>query len=198
MIRLYDYELSGSCYKVRLMLNFLGLEYESVPVDFVNREHKNDALLALNPFGEIPILEDGDVRLRDAQAILVYLASRYDRTEKWYPHDSTGQGRIQQWLSTGGGEVMNASAARLVKALNYPLDLEKLHVGANRVFRILDDRLAEHDFLELERPTIADVACFPYSALAPEGGIDISPYPNLVRWIADMKNLPRFIGMPGI
>lgn len=103
MIRLYDYELSGSCYKVRLMLNFLGLEYESVPVDFVNREHKNDALLALNPFGEIPILEDGDVRLRDAQAILVYLASRYDRTEKWYPHDPASQGRIQQWLSTGGG-----------------------------------------------------------------------------------------------
>ena len=195
---LYDFELSGSCYKIRLFLNILGLEYDSVPVDFVNKEHKTEKYLQLNPFGEIPIFEDGDLRLRDAQAILVYLAAKYDKTNEWYPNDPESQGRIQQWLSTGGGEVMNSAAARLVKILNYPLDLEKLQTGAKRVFKILDDQLATRDFLELGHPTIADIACFPYTAMAGEGGIDLAPYPKILQWIERMKRLPGFIPMPGI
>jgi glutathione S-transferase len=101
-------------------------------------------------------------------------------------------------LSTGGGEVMNAAGARLVKILNYPLDLAKLQAGANRVFKIMDDHLATRDYLELGRPTIADIACFPYTALAGEGGIDLSPYPNVLKWIERMKKLPGFVPMPGI
>ena len=195
---LYDFELSGSCYKIRLFLNILGLEYDSVPVDFVNKEHKTEKYLQLNPFGEIPIFEDGDLRLRDAQAILVYLAAKYDKTNEWYPNDPESMGQIQQWLSTGGGEVMNSAAARLVKILNYPLDLEKLQTGAKRVFKILDDHLATRDFLELGHPTIADIACFPYTAMAGEGGIDLAPYPNILRWIERMKRISGFIPMPGI
>ncbi|MVW84804.1 glutathione S-transferase family protein [Pseudomonas sp. PB101] len=198
MIRLHDYFLSGSCYKVRLMLNLLGLQAELVPVDFVAKEHKRDAFSALNPFGELPCFEDGELRLRDSQAILVYLATRYDAEHQWYSNDPCEQGLIQQWLSTGGGEVMNACAARLVKSLNYPLDLDKLHLGAHRVFKIMDAHLATREYLELGRPTIADIACFPYSALAWEGGIDISGYTHLVSWIERIKKLDRFIGMPGI
>ncbi|WP_055336940.1 glutathione S-transferase family protein [Ralstonia solanacearum] len=198
MIKLYDFELSGSCYKIRLLLNILGLKYEAIAIDFVNKEHKTDKYTALNPFGEIPIFEDGKLRLRDAQAILVYLATKYDTANYWYPHDAESQGRIQQWLSTGGGEIMNAAGARLVKILNYPLDLEKLHAGANRVFKILDDHLATRQFLELDHPTIADIACFPYTAMAGEGGIDLTPYANVLKWIERMKKIPGFIPMPGI
>jgi glutathione S-transferase len=71
MTKLYDFELSGSCYKIRMLMNILDVQYESVPVDFVNKEHKNEKYLALNPFGEIPIFEDGNLRLRDAQAHMV-------------------------------------------------------------------------------------------------------------------------------
>lgn len=198
MIRLYDFELSGSCYKVRLLLNILGLQYEKQNVDFVNKEHKNDKYLALNPFGEIPILEDGKLRLRDAQAILAYLARKYDTLGVWYPTEAESTGRIGQWLATGGGEIMNAAGARLVKILNYPLDLEKLQAGAHRVFGILDAHLADKEWLELGRPTIADIACFPYTALAGEGGIDLSQYPNVLRWIDRFKTIPGFIPMPGI
>ncbi|GAB3628330.1 glutathione S-transferase [Pandoraea terrae] len=198
MIKLYDFELSGSCYKIRLLMNSLGLECEAVNVDFVNKEHKTEKYTRLNPFGEIPIFEDGHVRLRDAQAIMVYLARKYDKSNQWYPDDAEAMGRIQQWLSTGGGEVMNAAGARLVKILNYPLDLEKLHAGANRVFKIMDDHLAERDWLELGHPTIGDIACFPYTAMASEGGIDLSPYPNILKWIERVKRLPGFIPMPGI
>jgi glutathione S-transferase len=198
MPKLYDFELSGSCYKIRLFMNILNVQYESVPVDFVNKEHKTEKYTALNPFGEIPIFEDGDLRLRDAQAILVYLAKKHDTSNQWYPDDAESMGRIQQWLSTGGGEVMNSAAARLVKILNYQLDLVKLQAGANRVFKIMDDHLATRDFLELGHPTIADIACFPYTAMADQGGIDLSAYPNILKWISKMKKLPGFIPMPGI
>ena len=198
MIKLYDTDISGSCYKIRLLLNILGQPYETIPVDFVNKEHKTPKYTALNPFGEIPIFEDGELRLRDAQAIMVYLAKKYDKTKQWYPDDATAMGQIQQWLSTGGGEVMNAAAARLVKVLSYPMDLEKLQAGAHRVFKIMDDHLAGREFLELGHPTIGDIACFPYTALAGEGGIDLSGYKNVLAWIERMKRLPGFITMPGI
>ncbi|CAB3800528.1 Disulfide-bond oxidoreductase YfcG [Paraburkholderia ultramafica] len=198
MIHLYDFELSGSCYKIRLFLNILGKEYEKTNVDFVNKEHKNDKYLALNPFGEIPILEDGDLRLRDAQAILVYLARKYDSSGNWFPADAEGAGRVAQWLATGGGEIMSSAGARLVKILDYPLDLENLQAGANRVFGILNAHLADREWLELGRSTVADIACFPYTALAGEGGIDLSPYPNILAWIERMKALPGYIPMPGI
>jgi glutathione S-transferase len=198
MPKLYDCEISGSCYKIRLLLNMLDVGYDSVAVDFVNKEHKSAPYLALNPFGEIPIFEDRDLRLRDAQAILVYIAGKYDKSRQWFPEDPESQGRIAQWLSTGGGEIMNAAAARLVKVLKYPLDLDKLHAGAHRVFKIMDDHLATRLFLELERPTIADLACFPYTALAPEGGIDLGSYKNVLGWIDRIKHLPGFVPMPGI
>lgn len=198
MPKLYDSDISGSCYKIRLFMNILGVAYDAVPVDFVNKEHKSAPYLVLNPFGEIPIFEDGELRLRDAQAILVYIAGKYDKTRQWFPEDAVSQSKIMQWLSTGGGEVMNAAAARLVKVLKYPLDLEKLHAGAHRVFKIMDDQLATRRFLELEHPTIADIACFPYTALAGEGGIDLSEYKNVLAWIERIKRLPGFIPMPGI
>jgi len=198
MIKLYDFELSGSCYKIRLFLSLLELKHEAQTVDFVNKEHKTDKYTSLNPFGEVPIFEDGDLRLRDAQAILVYLAKKYDGSNQWFPDDAAAMGKIVQWLSTGGGEVMNAAGARLVKILNYPLDLEKLQTGAHRVFTIMNEHLAAREWLELGHPTIADIACFPYTALAGEGGIDLNQYPNLQSWIKRMKALPGFIAMPGI
>ncbi len=198
MMKLYDFELSGSCYKIRLFMNILGLPYDKVNVDFVHKEHKTAPYLALNPFGEIPIFEDGNLRLRDAQAIMVYLAKKYDTSGKWYPNDPTSMGQIQQWLATGGGEVMNAAGARLVKILNYTLDLPSLQAGANRVFGIMNAHLLGRNFLALDHPTIGDIACFPYTAMAEQGGISLGPYPNVVRWIDRMKHIPKFIPMPGI
>jgi glutathione S-transferase len=180
------------------LCNILGLKYDKVNVDFVNKEHKGEKFLKLNAFGEIPVFEDGNLRLRDAQAILVYLASKYDKTGQWYPDDAEARGRIQMWLSTGGGEVMNSAGARLVKILNYPMDLEKLQAGAKRVFGIMNEHLAHREFLELGHATIGDIACFPYTAMAGEGGIELAPYTHILRWIDQVKRLPGFIPMPGI
>lgn len=198
MITLYDFELSGSCYKIRLLLNILNVSYEKVNVDFVNKEHKTETYTKLNPFGEIPIFKDGDLMLRDAQAIMSYVARKYDRSNSWFPDDAAAVGKISQWLSTGGNEIMSAAGARLVKILNYPLNLEALHTRANSTFKILDAHLADREFLELGHPTIGDIACFPYTALAGEGGISLEPYPNIRRWLDRMQRIPGFITMPGI
>ena len=198
MIRLYDFELSGSCYKVRLLLNILKVSCERIPVDFVGNEHKTERFLELNPLGEIPVLEDGGVRLRDAQAILVYVAREYDRSNTWFPDAPDSMGRIMQWLSFGGHELMAAAGARLVNILNYPLDLPALQARAIAALRILDAHLSDREFLELGHPTIGDIACFPYVAMAGEGGIELKAYPNLPRWVDRIRQIPGFIPMPGI
>ena len=84
MIKLYDYELSGNCYKLRLLMNILGIQFESISVDFYpGLQHKSVWFLEINPLGQLPVLDDGGMVLRDAQAILVYLSSKYDKSKKW-------------------------------------------------------------------------------------------------------------------
>jgi glutathione S-transferase len=198
MITLYDFELSGSCYKIRLLMNILNVQYKKVNVDFVNKEHRTEKYVKLNPFGSIPIFEDDGVLLRDSAAMLVYLARKYDKKNYWYPDDAVAMAHIQEWLATGGSDIMNSAAARLVKILNYPLDLESLQTKAKATFKIMDAHLANREFLAHDHATVADIACFPYTAMAGEGGIDLAPYPNILRWIDRMKRVPGFIPMPGI
>jgi len=203
-VKLHDYILSGSCYKVRLMLSILGLDYEKVPVDFYpGRDHKKPDFLALNPLGQLPVLEDGELILRDAQSILLYLAAKYDDTNTWFPDDAATRGRVAMWTAFAGGEIMAASAARLHDVLNYPLDVEAARRQAHAAFLILDDHLAEqeikgYDWLAGAAPTIADIACFPYVALSEDGGIPRDEYPAIERWLHRVIDLEGFIDMPGI
>ena len=205
MISLYDYTLSGNCYKVRLLLHWLGLEYQRIPVDFhPGREHRSAEFMAnINPLGQLPVLRDGDFLLRDAQAILVYLASQHDGSGQWYPQDARARGRITLGLALAEDITRSASAARLHLAFAYPADLAACQRKAHAAFRLLDDHLAmsQHHgraWLVGTTPTIADIACFPYTALAAEADIDLIAYPALRRWIGDVRHWPGFITMPGI
>jgi len=114
MITLHDYELSGNCYKLRLLMSILGLAWRTVPVDFYpGREHKSERFLELNPLGQVPVLEEDGLVLRDAQAILVYLAARHDPERRWYPTgDPQALGRISMWLAFADSITATASAAR--------------------------------------------------------------------------------------
>jgi glutathione S-transferase len=104
MIKLYGHELSGNSYKVRLFLELLGLDYKWGKVDLLSNEQKSPAYLALNPFGQVPALIDGDLKLADAQAILVYLARQYGG-EQWLPLDAVSLAQVVRWLSTTAGEI---------------------------------------------------------------------------------------------
>ncbi|NJM73550.1 MAG: glutathione S-transferase family protein [Scytonema sp. RU_4_4] len=199
MIKLYDVNLSGNCHKVRLMLSLLGLEYERVPVALNKDEHKTEEFLKLNPFGQVPVLRDGDVVIRDAQAILVYLARRYGG-EDWLPTEAEPMSKVMQWLSTAANEIQHGvAAARLHFFLfNAKIDLELALQKAHQTLQILDNHLSECSWLECNSPTIADVACFPYVALAPDGKIFLETYPHVMAWIERIKQLPGYVGMPGL
>ncbi len=204
MIQIYDYELSSSCYKVRLMMNLLKLEYEVIPVGFYPAaEHRAADFLAINPLGQLPVIQDGQHRLRDSQAILVYLASKFDSLKKWYPSDSVTMSNVNMWLSFAGGELMNASSARLHDLIRYPGDISALRSAAHQAFEVLDDHLAEaeitgQNWLAAEHATIADIACFPCTALSHDGGISRDQYPAIDRWLGRVMRLPGFVGMSGI
>ena len=107
-MKLYDLTLSGNCHKVRLFLSLIGQPVELVPVNLLAGEHKQPAFREINPRGQIPVLEDGDFRLGDSQAILVYLAKRY--ANEWYPQDAETQGHIANWLSFAANEVQHGPA----------------------------------------------------------------------------------------
>lgn len=197
-MKLYDLTLSGNCYKVRLFAALAGIPVDIVPVDFLAGEHKRPPLSELNPWGEIPILVDGEVVLRDSQAILVYLARRY-AGEAWLPNDPATMAEVVQWLSTAANEVQNGpGAARLVDKFGYALDKADTLRRAARILPLIDARLADHDWLALDRPTIADCAVLPYVALAPEGGVALSDFPHIRAWIARVQALPGFVPMPGV
>lgn len=206
MIKLYDYELSGNCYKLRLMMSILGLEYETVPIDFYpGREHKSDWFRQINPLGQLPVLDDDGLVLRDAQAILVYLAAKYDGSGKWYPKDDAELlGRVGQWLAFADGITATASAARLHDGLFYDFDIDSCRVGAHRLFRILDEHLwfserRGRDWVcPAGHPTVADIACFPYVALSEEGGISRQDYPAIRRWTDRVRRIPGFVVMSGV
>ncbi len=206
MITLYDYELSGNCYKIRLLLNMLGIEYQKSVVEFYPAaEHRQNAFLEISPLGELPVLKDDDLTLPDSQTILIYLSTKYDKHGTWYPLTSPViLAQVTQWLCFANALTSSASAARLADGFFYDLDGDTCRTNAHRLFRILDEHLwfqeREHQdwLVNGETPTIAELACFPYVVLSEEGGISRADYPAIRRWTDRIKRLPGFIVMPGV
>ncbi|RJG13728.1 glutathione S-transferase family protein [Pseudomonas cavernicola] len=198
-MRLHDFDLSGNCYKVQLFLSLIGQHAERVSVDLRGGEHKRPAFLAINPRGQVPTLEDGSLSLGDSQAILVYLARRY-ADEHWYPLDPASQGRVAGWLSFAANEVQHGPGlARLGKLFGAPIDELAVTAKATKTLELLNTHLAEHQWLaQAAEPSIADVAVYPYVALAGDGGLDLTPYAHLHSWFARLRELPGYIGMPGL
>ena len=196
-MKLYDLDLSGNCYKVRLFAALIEVPLNIVPVDFLQGEHKEEPLLSLNPWGEIPILEDGDVVLRDAQAILVYLANKYGG-EAWWPSEAHLQGEVMQWLSTAANEMHHGpNMARLIKKFGVDMDHALALSRSERILTLIDEHLSTHDWLAAKRPTIADCAIYPYISVAYEGDVVIDGYDNIQAWMKRIQQLTGYISMLG-
>jgi glutathione S-transferase len=197
-MKLYDLELSGNCYKVRLFLSLIGKSYDLVPVDFLAGAHKKPPLSEMNPFGEIPILVDGDLVLRDSQAILIYLARKYGG-EAWLPTEASAMAQVAKWLMVAENEVARGpNDARLHDKFGYKLDHAAAVAKSERLLDIFESHLKARAWLAHERPTIADIACYPYLALGHEGRAPIGNRPNILSWVARIKALPNYVGMPAI
>lgn len=197
-MKLYDFELSGNAYKVRLLLSLLELRYERVPVDLRAGEQRQAAFLKLNPRGQVPTLDDDGTVVWDSLAILVYLARRYGG-EKWLPLAAEPMAEVMQWLAVMENEMLFGLArARVICKFKRPGNLDEAQELGRKGLGVLEQRLATHPWLALDRLTIADIACFPYVALAPEGEISLDGNPAVRGWIDRIKALPGFVAMPGV
>lgn len=200
MLKLYDREASGNAYKVRLLLSFLDLPYERIPVAMKDGKNQVDSsYLALNPRGQIPTLVDDEATLWGSTAILCYLASRHDQTGRWLPRDPVLFGQVMQWLELAQNEIQTGLfRARAIVRFGIEGELAVAHQQAARALQVLESRLGKALWLAGDGPTIADIACFPYVALAAEGKVDTAQYTGVQRWIARIKSLDGFVGMPGL
>lgn len=194
-IRIHGFPLSGHSHRVALFASLAGIAHEYELVDLAAGAHKTPAFLALNPAGQVPVIEDGDVVITDANAILVYLARQY--APDFLPSAPVEQAEVQKFLTWAAGDIaFGPAAARLINVFNADLDADFAHGIAARVFARLEAHLQDREWLVANRPTIADVAIYSYTAHAPEGGISLDPYPHLRRYLSRIEALDGFVPMP--
>jgi len=181
---------------VELLLRMLGLPFayrETPPV-----LRTTPAFLAMNPLGQVPVLQDGDAVIPDSAAILVYLAKRYDAGGPWLPNAAEPAAAVQRWLSIAAGDLFHGpGTARALAIWGWPPGADPVRARAisGRLLRFMDGDLGALPFLAAGRPTIADLACYAYVAHAPEGGVALDPYPAVRAWLARVEALPGFVPM---
>lgn len=194
-IKLYGFPISGHSHRVELFLSLLGLPTEVIYVDLPKGAHKQQDFIKFNIFGQVPVIQDGDVTLADSIAIMVYLARKYDKGY-WLPEDPVAFAEVQRWLSVASGLVaFGPAAARLVKVFKASYNLEEVQNRAYRLFDVMEQVLKTSAFLVGSQPTIADIANYSYIAHAPEGGISLASYPHIRAWLLRIEALPGFIAM---
>lgn len=194
-VRIHHFAKSGHAHRALVFAKLAGIAHEAVPVDLGAGAHKSPEFLAMNPNGQVPVLEDGDVIVSDSNAILVYLARTY--APDWIPSTAIGEANVQLWLTLAAGEIAFGScAARLITVFSAPLEPEFAAAVATKAMHKLEQGLAGRDWLVGDRPTIADVATYSYTAHAPEGNVSLAPYPNVRSWLARFEALPGFEAMP--
>lgn len=192
-MKLYYHPLSGHSHRARLFLSLLGIDADLIEVDLAAAAHKSLEFLKLNPFGQVPVLDDGGTIIPDSNAILVYLAKKH-AVENWLPEDPKGAAAVQRWLSVAAGEIAyGPCAARLVTVFRAPFNAAEVIARAHVILKRIDAELDGRRWMAAEHPTIADVALYSYIARAPEGNVDRGAYANVNAWLERVEALPGFV-----
>ncbi len=196
-MKLYMTEMSGNSFKVRVLAALLGVELETVRIDWEGGAHKSPEFLRMNPRGQVPVMEiDGKI-FWDSTAHLVYLARTYGG-ETWLPSDPLQMAEVMQWLAFAQNEVLfGLQWARGVTVYNRrPESFAGYLADGKLALEILDAQLAgTGDWLALGRATLADIACYPYVKRAPEGDLPLDPYGHVQAWLARCEALPGWFAM---
>ena len=196
-IKLYRAAISGHSHRVELFLSMLDLPFELVNVDLAAGAHRQPAFMAMNPFGQVPVIQDGAVTLADSNSILVYLARQYAvDADQWLPFDPLAAAQVQRWLSVAAGLLAFGPAyARVIQLFKLPASPDDAIARAQRLFGVMEQQLGVSAFLAGNTVTLADVANYSYIARAPEGNVSLLAYPNLRAWLARIEALPGFVPM---
>jgi glutathione S-transferase len=193
-VLLYDSDVSGNCYKVRLLLAHLGLEYERYPLDVVDRSNRKDVLGGLNPGLRVPTLVLDDERpLGESGAILWYLG---DGTT-YVPSDPYDRAKVLQWMffeQYSHEPYVAVPRFWLTKGIEVDEETlaERQRVGY-LAFDAMEGHLAGHDYLVAGRYSIADIALYAYTHVAHEGGFDMSGYPAINAWLGRVAAEPGHV-----
>lgn len=194
MLTLYNMPLALNCYKVRILLSLLDIEHRTESIDLLKDEHRTPEFLALNPFGQLPVLTHGDLVIRDSHAILVWLARRYGGDE-WMPTDPDDEAAVNSWLSAAAYELrLGPYDARL--KVHFPwlcVNADAVEENTEKALRLFEGRLSSRDWIALDRPTVADVAAFPALAQCGDGNVSLEGYDAINAWLARMRTLPGFV-----
>lgn len=196
MLTLFDYLPSQNAWKVRLLLNHLGLAYTTVPISIFEGEGRRLTEQRINPTGKVPAirLEDGSV-LAESNAILSYLA---DGTQ-YLPAGKFARAKVHQWLSFEQEHIeANVGGLRYWtmtgKLPGRPVEtIAARRTAAVRALGILDEELATRAFIAGTRYTIADMAVFAYGSRAEEAGVSLDPFAHFREWIARVESQPGFL-----
>ncbi len=196
----YGDSISGNCYKIQLACAQLGIDYEWHEVDIMAGETRTPDFLAMNANGKLPLLALADGRyLPESNAILAYLADGSalaggDRFER---------ASVLQWMffEQYSHEPYIATARFVVRYLGNPperqKDLERKRKGGYRALDVMEKHLSSHDFIANDAYSIADIALFAYTHVAPEGGYELAAYPKINGWLDLVRNTPGFVAMKG-
>ncbi|WP_020209762.1 glutathione S-transferase family protein [Gilvimarinus chinensis] len=197
MYKLFNYQPSGNCYKLRLLLSQLGIEYESVEVDILEGESRTDDFLNINPNGRVPVLQVEDEHLPESNAALWYLAEE----SKFIPQDRLGRAQVLQWMffEQYSHEPYIASVRFWVSLLkdrpNRLSEIQQRMPLGYAALSVMEIHLAANDFFVGGAYSIADIALYAYTHVAEEGGYDLSPYPKIRRWFDRVESQAGYIPM---
>jgi glutathione S-transferase len=200
MIRIHATMQSINAYKVRLLLELLDVAYEVIDIDMYGGEHKREPFLTLNPFGQMPALEDGDFHIGDSHACLVYVARKFDPSNRWLPVGARAEARVAEWLSKSANEVHHGpwmKRAKIRRPDAISLSDEEIDARCDHILALIDAHLARAQWLAAGHATIADVSCFGPISLLDVSGYDTGRWANVVSWMSRVRALPGAIDIEG-
>jgi glutathione S-transferase len=193
---LYNSAISGNCYKVRLLFAKLGIDYERREVDVFDRSDRRELLGDHNPALRVPTLVFDDGRaLGESGAILFHFAEGTD----YLPSDAFERAQVLQWMFFEQyNHEPNIAVVRFweLAGIHPPeAELAARRQGGRAALSALDERLTGHDFIVGERYSIADIALYAYTHVAPEGGFELEPYPGVQAWLARIAAQPGHVAI---
>lgn len=198
MFKVYGDIQSGNCYKIKLLMAFLGTAHEWIHVNILQQETHTDAFKRMNPNTRIPVLDLGNGEyLWESNAILNFIAEG----TPWLPSETLHRARVLQWqfFEQYSHEPYIATARYINKYLGLPeerkAEYHAKQAGGHKALAVMEQQLKNTAFLTGASPTIADISLFAYTQVAHEGGFDLSAYTAIQRWLDEIRALPNYLDM---
>ena len=197
MYKLYDFLPSGNCYKIRLLLNQLGIAYERVNIDILNKESRTAEFLNINPNGRVPVLYHDGKYLPESNAILWYLAVN----TRFLPTERYEQAQILQWMffEQFSHEPNIATSRYWISIINaenqYKEQLKDKLKAGYAALEVMEQHLKNNQFFVANQYSIADIALYAYTHVAEEGNFDLSGYTNIKEWLNRIEQQENYIGI---